>query len=809
MPYDLVGVIDNEARAPPGLHPQILLLVTAFLRYLKEPRYQLPLTLPELLRLFQLFSKDLNLVVIHLYTQLNTNKRQLLASLAHFAAHPHQFDYLLAIAAYSTSSLKLMKRTDAAAVAQLRVFNYYKLVTIFGALELAQNHLFNSVSSEDGPELVRLYDKVLRFDHRDVVIQRFLDQKLRLLRALDLPFSTFSEHNDNANDAKLDRFFADLKSSPNKALAEVQTAFLALNDSRTPFSKLRCIVSIQKHVIALLTELYPDNHAKINNDVLLPSVIYIIIYLLPESMVYDLYLNFTFVKNFLNLIDPYKVDLTYASTATSFASYTPAEKHLSNKVLASHTKKKPSSNLYELLNIDESNTTDDVFEEPPAEPIDFFHNDKALLDYIQTNHFNNGELNYYLTNFEAILFFILNVTIDELTSSNDTIADEYANNDILKTSLHRLVDKELVKDFQFPQHLDKDEIEKQMNEELNDARTRSGSLLNTISNKINDAAISVNRSRSNSSIMNTLKSSNSSRDTFAGVADFESSIVAAPVVDNAGDGSISLVRNILGRFGPVLLIRGSIDENLETTETGKPVLIVESNPEGLDNIKHKRSNSIINRLSPNHSRTRSSSLENQFASLSTRNNPNDSKRNSLTSKFTTGVSEFMTKLNNPASVAAIGTTIADAGHGSSSSLHSLIVPSEEGTKRPDLSRSRTTSLQIMDKWFNNISSHPNTANNAPATASVAAPPSLPTVEGTPGILTMDMTSNDGSVFSTSFRELTKYQHLDFEQLTVHDLRNLKSYYDQLCSELNVTKTESKTSHEQDDDDKLTNDESSL
>lgn len=808
MAYDLVGVIDAEARAPPGLHPQIQLLVAAFLRYLKEPRYQLPLTLPELLRLFQLFSRDLTLVVIHIYAQLNSNKRQLLASLAHFAAHPRQFDYLLAIAAYSTSSLKLMKRTDAAAVAQLRVFNYYKLVTIFGALELAQNHLFNSVSSEDGPDPVRLYDKVFRFDHRDVVIQRFLDEKLSLLRALNLPFGTFSEHNDNANDAQLGRFFADLKNVPNKALAGIHTAFWTLNESRTPASKLACIVSVQKLVIALLTELYPDDHAKINNDVLLPSVIYIIIYLLPESTVYDLYLNFTFVKNFLNLIDPYKVDITPVSGATSFASYAPLEKHLSNKVLASHTKKKPSSNLYELLNIDEANSTDDVFEEAPEEPIDFFHNDKDLVDYIQANHFNNGELTYYLTNFEAILFFILNVTLDELTSSSDTVPEQYTNSDLLKHSLHRLVDEELAKDFQFPLPPNKDDIEKQVTDELNDARNRSGSLLNTISSKINDAAISVNRSRSNSSIMNTLKSSNSSRDTFAGAADFESSIVAGPVVDNIGEGSISIVRNILGRFGPVLLIRGSIDENLENAD--RQVLVVESNADGLDHVKHKRSNSIINRLSPNHSRTRSSSLENQFASISTRNNPNDSKRNSLTSKFTSGVSEFMTKLNTPVSVAALGNTITDAGHGSSSSLHSLIAPTEEGTKRPDLSRSRTTSLQIMDKWFNNISAHPNTTANAPTTANVVAPPSLPTVEGTPGLLTVDTTSNEGSLFSASFGELTKYQHLDFEQLTVHDLRNLKSYYDQLCNELNVSKTESKTSNEHDaDDDKLINDESSL
>lgn len=149
-----------------------------------------------------------------------------------------------------------------------------------------------------------------------------------------------------------------------------------------------------------------------------------------------------------------------------------------------------------------------------------------------------------------------------------------------------------------------------------------------------------------------------------------------------------------------------------------------------------------------------------------------------------------------------------------------LLSNNEKIERPEY-RTRTASLQIMDKWFNNLSSvaanglasdsHTvsiNPPSNVSPVPSLSHPnDSSATVtdveSGNTGhgisptghmITTVDSASNDSSVFSSSINELTKYQHVEFESLSVRDLRVLKGLYDQLCNEVNA-QTESKTSDE--------------
>ena len=101
--------------------------------------------------------------------------------------------------------------------------------------------------------------------------------------------------------------------------------FVVLIESITPYSKLKAVVEIQKSLIILLSEAYDNDPSNVNNDDIIPSLIYIIIYHVPFNSS-DLYLNFTFIKNFVNLIDPYNVDIN-SFTLNSFpTSYTPTDR---------------------------------------------------------------------------------------------------------------------------------------------------------------------------------------------------------------------------------------------------------------------------------------------------------------------------------------------------------------------------------------------------------------------------------------------------------------------------------------------------
>lgn len=869
--YSILPDINNEVHDNlHHIHPQINQLIQAFLKYLKEPRYQSPLTLPELARLFLIFYKDLLSLTINIYSQTNSNKRQLLSNSKFFKLEPKKFDYLIAISNYSSSSIKLLKRNDPHANLQLRVFNYYKFVTIFDIFEHSQYLLFNSINNKSlYGNNTSLYDKIFRFNQRDITVQALLDDKLLLLQQLKLPFSCFSESDlQNKNDSSLNTYFNDLASSP--LLAKIQKKFISLNSAITPFSKLKCIVKIQKYIILLISQLFDNDVSKVSNDLLLPSFIFIIIYHLPNDSFHDLYLNFIFISNFLNLLDPYKVDATVFTTANSTSSYCPTEKSSilnsrkfnssSASVNSSSSRKQLTNNLFELLNLNESSEFNQEEHDDPN--IDFFDNDKDLVNYISSTYLNNGELNFYLTNFEAILFFLQNVTIDELVAnSTEDFDEEILNNDLLNSPLHKLVDNqinkpaenELLKADSFKSLDDLKNLDKKVQEELNENRSRSSSLLNTISNRLSDAAIRVNRSRSNSGAV--------PEEAFPTTSDasegFESSLNGGNYVDDNDSSTLSVMKAIIGRLGLVSIsqFKPSMEESL-SMETG---IEIDANGQ----FKLRRSSSLMNRLSPNHSRTRSSSLDQIFSNSATHQPITDShpksstslasvpitagslgtndKRNSLSSKVT----EFMTKLNNPvtASVPNISTS-NPKGHLSNSSLNSLTegqtisinsatnFSSNDKLERPEY-RNRTASLQIMDKWFNNLSSitsgsvpandHNTNNSNLPiaslsqATSNriVSPVPSLShpndssaTVtdveSGNTGngigatahlITTVDSTSNEGSVFSSSINELTKYQHVDFESLSIRDLRTLKSLYDQLCNEVNSHKTESKTSDE--------------
>lgn len=722
------------------IHPKVTALVQAFVAYLKEPRYLNPLTLAELLSLFQAFFADLNSLAIYIYTQLNTNKRQLLQRSDVFRERSAEFDYLGAIANYLSSSIKLVRRDDPQALYQLRVFAYYKFLTVLDTIEKAQVDLFSSGTADE-----TLYDKIFRFDSRDIAIQSLLSEKLALLKNLLLPLSCFCDASSRDDFARVNEFFLTLNPADNALFRNVQAAFRLLNDARTPATKLKYIVKAQKLLLLLLSSLYDNDLSKVNNDILLPALIYTIIYHIDD---YDLYLNFNFVKNFLNVLDPHSVDPSTFTLSTSLSNYNPTEKRRSFV----RAERNLSSNFYGLLNLHAGDA-------PASDPSEFA-SDTVLINHLQATYLNNGELQYYLTNFEAILYFLLNTCISELVPEDFTIPEAYADDPLISLLLHGIIEQRENTEVE-TNEIPSDEMDRRVTEELSPNRSRSSSLFNTISSAMSH---SVNRSRSNSGFRVGLN-----KEIFPHSTDFEASLSA-----NANTYGLTRVRNLLGRIGLVstLLFKPSPAE-VEAVEVAE--LAEEEELE----TRTKRSQSLFDKLSPNHSRTRSGSLD--IPALA----PGSSvRRAGITSKFSSGVTEFMTKLSTAAST--VPAPILELAHNSQTSLHSFDenLPFEDSSsRRPNLTK-RSSSLQTMDRWFNNLAEGTSAANHQPTNSITSNQ-----------FTTVDSNYNDGSVFSASFGELTKYQHVDFDTLTIKDLKVLKSYYDQLCAEIVASKTDSKTSNE--------------
>uniref|UniRef100_A0A0L0NZP0 VPS9 domain-containing protein n=1 Tax=Candidozyma auris TaxID=498019 RepID=A0A0L0NZP0_CANAR len=757
-----------------GIHPSVLALVDAFIMYLKEPRYLNPLGLAELSQLFANFYADLNSLVIYIYTQLNSNKRQLLQNSAIFQNDQKTFDYLVALSQYSTLSIKRLRRTDPHALFQLRVFALYKFMTIVDTIEKAQYDLFNSSSPGDKSTL---FDKIFRFDEKDIRAQQLWTEKIKLLKNLNLPLSSFCESQNDAEAAKLDEYFLTLDTSECATLQEIKKNFKLLNIVKTPSTKLKYLVNTQKLIVRLLSNFYNDA-SKVNNDILLPALIYIIIYHLPEDVPenpeletvtesYDLLLNITFIKNFLNVIDAHKVDITTFTLNTSLSSYKPTGK---KRPFSRGDRRNSSTNLYDLINLKES---------AECEPVDDdegnliystkgLQNDKALIDYIQKNFLNHGELQYYLTNFEAVIYFLLNSTLDELVPDGFLIPESSRDHKLVTKPLHKILEEEFasaaMKD---KSDVDADKLSRTLDEELDANRSRSGSLFNTISSAVQS---SVNRSRSNSGAIKSNKESN-------GHNDFENSLYGGPLGNNEAYG-FGRMKNILGKLGSsAIQFRQGFEEELNSGMLSDPQV---------NETRQKRASTLFDKLSPNHTRMRSESLD----AVGNSSNPlvhTHSRKPTLSLKFSTAASEFMTKFsaaaNNPTGPAP--TLTSNPGHASNPSLHSLEEqsPFEE---RPPIGE-RSASLHTMDRWFNNFTNEES--------AAIGATNASLNHQSTSSAASNAFTNNEDSVFSSSAEELTKFQHIDFDSLTINDLKLMKNYYDQLCSEFIASKTDSKTSNE--------------
>lgn len=735
----IFSAISDEVHAnvSEGLHPTILGLVLGFLNYLKEPRYKNPLSLPELTAIFQDFYTDLNSLAVNIYALLNTNKRQLLQKSTVFNTDPERWDYLVAIANYLTSSLKLVKRTDENAMFQIRVFAFYKFLTVMNLIERAQYDLFASPAS-DG---VLLYDKLFRFDERDLLTQQLFSEKLALLKRLDLPLSCFLETSDESFSGRLEEFFSELDPKENSTLRKILDCFRLLNEVRTPSTKLKYIAKIQKLLIVLLATLYDGDTSKVNNDILLPAFIYFVITKLPDELAHDLHLNFTFVKSFLNVIEPFLLDCAAFTLNSSISSYTPRDKRGTFRTKAA------SSNFFELLNLNERNDT--AAENSESSELAC---DKNLIDYIQNRYLNNGEAQFFLTNLEAILYFLLSTKLADLVLEDFKCPKDLLDDPVLNNSIHELVILHAEKQQEAPEEQESNEDrDKAAQDELNSNRSRSNSLLNTITSAVSQ----VNRPRAS---YPTLKSGND-EEYFSFGQDFASSLPASPD-ELRNNFAISKVRNILGRLGSVSQFRPNTLEEILDQDLKEDL-------EPPDHIRNKRSLSLLERLSPNVTRARSGSESTHYASM----------RKTTLTKLSTGVSEFMNKLAVP-----VGPPPASvvSNHNSRLSLHSLDEnsPFEDTSRRPQIVQ-RSNSTHTMERWLNNISEH---GQSATENSHVAG---MPTYQVT----------DEGSVFSASFGELTKYQNVDFESLTITDLKTLKSYYDQMCSEIFSTKSGSKTSNE--------------
>lgn len=846
----LVQALSSET---PPLAPQLVSLVQAFIKYLKEPRYQLPLTLPQLLALFRSFYHDLNSAATTIYTQSNSTKKHLIANCPYFTQNPKEFDYLLSIANYSALSIKLVRRTDPAAVGQLRAFNIYKFLVVMGAIERGQRLLFQSISARDDDG--SLYDKIFRFDEKDLVVQEMMDRKLDTFQRVVVPFERFSEGREElaqfldqslqaagtaldldqalqaagkALDQTLDpqalalalalargQKLADQSLTPSGAqeLARLMSLLSQLNTVITPSAKLQIIVQFQKSLVALLIKHCHLQPHHINNDTLLPVLIYLFIYKLPKGL--DLYLNFEFIRNFVNLVDPYDVEIV----GTSYYFYRPGEgrgkrsslwectnlagtsaegasardstnssttstsagvgaRESSNSTSATSATKSGATGTKDGTRRGSSSTTG----------ASTAGTDANAIAYLTSTFLNNSELNYYLTNLEAVLFFIQNVTIDELSGQLDE--------ELLNKPLGSLVEKELASRYQFPKvtldgtdpgppsgPLDPrygptdrtgqgDQKTGPIGPTGTENRSRSSSLFNTLTTRLNEAT--KTRSRSNSLVK--------TRELFPSVnsgSDTES--IEGRVDRHDGDGvdasmTFGMMKNLLGRFGSMSvlqlrneeegLVRASTSASTSANGSGAGAGSSTTGPSS-ETIGPSTSNSTTG--SGNGGRNLSIGSGRNLSVGSTGPSPFGAsasasaspRKNTIASKLSSGVSEIMTKFNTPTPLP----------HSINNSETSLSVDETNDTstiiqKRDN--RSRTASIQIMEKWFSNISNtqtgpSQHVQNNSNDSVSI---------------------SHEGSVFSAPNKELTRFQNMDFDSLTVMDLRLLKNYYDQLCNEVN-------------------------
>ncbi|KAG7663492.1 uncharacterized protein J8A68_003039 [[Candida] subhashii] len=746
-PYKSVQALREDVELNLTLHPKIQTLIQLFLKYLKEPRYQAPLTVSELSKLFHNFYQDLNVLAIGIYTQSNSTKKSLISNCDYFNDNPKVFDYLLAIANYSTSAVKMLKRTDDDALYQLRIFNYYKFLVIFQSIHLAQLELFSSVSLGDD---VSLYERIFKFDQKDIIYSEFLQEKLDKLKRLELSFKHFIDP-ELGDQGSIVEIMDDIQSED---LSALQENLSELRRNVTPYSKLVSIVNLHKNLIKLFVSKKLKNK-QINNDLLLPSLIYLLIYKLDNK---ELYLNFLFIKNFLNTLDSNIIEL-YPVGLNS--SYNPSQ----DRPPTTTTKCKKST-FIEFLNLTESDVIPQKQDFLTNDDFKFFENDKELIAYINQNYLNTGELFYYLTNLEAIIVYLSNTTIKELLVNNEeahrVINSDMRKSRVLNYPISALVDEELMSHFQFPEGELAEEIKQK--EETKEAtnRSRSSSFLSTITHKISET-----RSRSNSSLKQ--------KETFPSLGNDDAS-------EKTG---FAMMKNILERIGSVSISQVQnplthVDQENEARNVTNTSLIT----------PQKRSNTLMSRISPSHTRTRSSSLETGLGSQ----NPfassihTHAKKNSISSRFTTGVSEFMTKLNAPSSTP----NLHHEQNISNSSLHTIENgdsqgPTDSSTAKIEGGRSRTTSLQILDKWFNNLNA------NAPAIQPVLAPQQSPTqVQPKPKLEAL-ATNHEESVVDVY--ELTKYQNLEFDTLTIKEIRELKGYYDQLCTDLLSTYSNSNGGYE--------------
>lgn len=732
--YPLVDVLEAEitATAATSLHPQVHQMVQVFLKYLREPRFQAPLTMPQLSQLFALWNRDLALVVIGLYTLSNSLKKLLIAQLEYINAHPKVFDYLLAIANYSALLIKLLKRHDADALYQLRVFNFYKFYTVWAQIRQAQHVLYTLVLGDAVTPLARmkralkeqrddalsvqseddtLYAKVLRFDQRDIIHQEFFDEKIAILRQHKLPWTAFIHLETSDQHDKLDKFFSEVTDDD---IAALQTQLDVMAAAKTPSTKLLAVVGLNRQLVELLRH-HGFANAEINNDILLPVLIYLVVTRLEPQ---DLVLNFHFIKNLGYQLDPYRIELYLVpGVLLSLTTYQPQD-----KINKSQLHKHRLQNLFELCNMHPEVDADTP---EPAVAVDlefeFCPTTAALISFITDNYLNNGELMYYLTNLEALVMFLSNVTIDELSDKPPELTSP-----LMVHPISKLVEDDMMLHFAFPkgtlaeEELANGTLLPKKSPRLSPNRLRSLSLMQSITNRIGDATTRIlnengSLSRQNLNPNRELQGSND-----FGPRDLPMKELF-PLLTNDGDLGVLLV----------------LSENLNQDDT-LLFLMMRSFLGRLNSVSQfllaQESSVGPPRLSPLHSRTRSLLYE-----------PNG-KRNTIT-KFALGMTEFMTKFNNPVHPLHDDVTEILGLEGLDSSLTTI---------RPQPTRARTNlSFQVMDKWLQNL-----------------ATPALP------------MKTQENSA-KPSVSELTRFRGTDFELLLIADLKAMKRYYDFMCGELAV------------------------